>query len=172
MPASSLIFVVIIAVWAAFLLQHWIRRRDHVATAKSVDRFSEAMRVLERRQSLARMDLSRPVPRSYSVSPLRPAHPDVVVKRADAGQSAPPKRRTPARPAPPRGVPPRWVATLRGATLLLAVAVSAAAVGLGLSPLLPWWVAAAAPVLPLLTVVVLLLLLTVPLLMWLTVRLA
>lgn len=79
----NLIFVVILAVWAAYLLQHWIRRRDHVATAKSVDRFSEAMRVLERGRSRSPMATST-APRSYAVSPARPAQPEVVVKRAAA----------------------------------------------------------------------------------------
>ena len=95
-PPSSLIFVVIIAVWAAYLIQHWIRRRDHVATARSVDRFSEAMRVLERRQRLPRADLSVPATRSYAVALARPAHPEVVVKRAHPkvapGQAQPPAR--------------------------------------------------------------------------------
>lgn len=49
MDPSSLIFVVIIAIWAAYLLGHWVRRRDQLATARSIDRFSAAMRVLERR---------------------------------------------------------------------------------------------------------------------------
>lgn len=42
-------FVAIIAIWAVYLLQHWVRRREHLATARSVDRYSEAMRVLDRR---------------------------------------------------------------------------------------------------------------------------
>ncbi|WP_144708434.1 hypothetical protein [Dermacoccus nishinomiyaensis] len=49
MSASSLIFLVIIAVWAAYMLKHWVRRREDLATARTVDRFSEAMRMLERR---------------------------------------------------------------------------------------------------------------------------
>ncbi|KNX38043.1 hypothetical protein [Luteipulveratus halotolerans] len=49
MSSSSLIFLVIVIIWAAYLLQHWVRRREHLATARSVDRFSEGMRVLERR---------------------------------------------------------------------------------------------------------------------------
>ena len=79
---SGLIFLVIIAIWAAYLLQHWVRRREHLATARSVDRFSEAMRVLERRMPLPESDLSLPQPRSYSVSPARSSRPEVVVKRA------------------------------------------------------------------------------------------
>lgn len=46
---SSLIFVAIVAIWAAYLLQHWIRRRDALVTARTVDQFSEAMRMLEHR---------------------------------------------------------------------------------------------------------------------------
>ena len=59
---SSLIFLVIIAVWAAYFVQYWVRRREHLATARSVDQFSESMRVLERRTPAARAsDLSTPV---------------------------------------------------------------------------------------------------------------
>lgn len=47
--ASSLIFFVIIAVWAATMLKHWVRRREDLVTARTVDRFSDAMRMLERR---------------------------------------------------------------------------------------------------------------------------
>lgn len=64
------------------MLQHWVRRREHLATARSVDRFSDAMRVLERRIPLPESDLSLPQPRSYSVSPARSSRPEVVVKRA------------------------------------------------------------------------------------------
>jgi hypothetical protein len=81
---SGLIFLVIIAIWAAYLLQHWVRRREHLATARSVDRFSDAMRVLERRIPLPESDLSLPQPRSYSVSPARSSRPEVVVKRAQS----------------------------------------------------------------------------------------
>jgi hypothetical protein len=81
---SSLIFLVIIAIWAAYLLQHWVRRREHLATARSVDRFSDAMRVLERRNPLPESDLSAPQPRSYDVSPARPSRSEVVVKRAQS----------------------------------------------------------------------------------------
>ena len=85
---SSLIFVVIVAIWAAYLIQHWVRRREHVATARSVDRFSEAMRVLERRSPLPRSELSAPRPHSYAVRPAS-ARPAVTVKRAVAVEAAP-----------------------------------------------------------------------------------
>jgi hypothetical protein len=53
---SSLIFLAIVVIWAAYLLQHWIRRREALATARSVDQFSDAMRVLERREHRVEID--------------------------------------------------------------------------------------------------------------------
>ncbi|GAA5166592.1 hypothetical protein GCM10011366_02660 [Ornithinimicrobium tianjinense] len=127
-----MIFVVIVAVWAVYLVQHWVRRRDHLATARSVDRFSEAMRVLERRRALPSPDLSEPTPRSYSVSPLRPARPQVVVKRpAGATAVAPPPSYRRAKKAARL----RAVALLAGSvTLVTLVALPIAGV------LASWWV--------------------------------
>ncbi|WP_427383833.1 hypothetical protein [Janibacter sp. G56] len=82
MPSSSLVFVVVIAIWAAYLIQYWVKRRDHLATARSVDRFSAAMRVLDRRAVGA--TAPAPAPRSYQVHPARESRPQVVVKRASA----------------------------------------------------------------------------------------
>ncbi len=87
---SSFVFVVIVAVWAVYLVQHWVRRRDHLATARSVDRFSEAMRVLERRRELPVPEPGA-APRSYAASPLRPARPgrpEVAVKSGVHGATA------------------------------------------------------------------------------------
>lgn len=89
MQPSSLVFLVIIAVWAAYFVQYWVRRREHLATARSVDQFSESMRVLERRSPLPASDLSAPQPRSYAVTPARVARPQVLVKRAETTASAP-----------------------------------------------------------------------------------
>jgi hypothetical protein len=87
---SSLIFLVLLGVWAAYFLQYWIRRRDHLATARSVEQFSDAMRVLEQRDRTPRTDLSEPSPRSWNVHPARQARPQVLVKRAvPAGPTAP-----------------------------------------------------------------------------------
>lgn len=82
MPAGSLIFVVVVAIWAAYLLQHWSRRRENAAAARSVDGFTEAMRVLEKRPVLPRPDLAEPRPHSYSVTPARIVRTTVDVKRA------------------------------------------------------------------------------------------
>lgn len=134
---NSLIFVVILAVWAAYLIQHWIRRRDHVATAKSVDRFSEAMRVLERRQSMPRADLSAPAPRSYSISLTRPAHPEVVVKRAQHGAVPVPASR-PAAKASRRRIAAPSVAMLRAIALALGAVVLIGGVTASVTQLMDW----------------------------------
>lgn len=87
-PVSSLIFVVIVAIWAAYLVQHWVRRREDAAATRSVDGFTEAMRVLEKRPLLPSTELRPPRPHSYAVQPARTARPTVDVKRAvPAGSS-------------------------------------------------------------------------------------
>ncbi|HKJ13205.1 MAG TPA: hypothetical protein VJ976_12560 [Ornithinimicrobium sp.] len=150
MLPSSLIFAVILAVWAAYLMQHWVRRRDHIATARSVDRFSEAMRVLERRQHGPRLDLSEPVAPSYAISPVRPASPDVVVKRAVPG----PARQVVEQPGvggaaasmtPEAAAPPARAGgsvRARGLVLLAAAGVMVTGTALGMVGVLPWWTAA------------------------------
>lgn len=141
MQPSSLIFLVLIAVWASYLLQHWVRRREHLATARSVDRFSEAMRVLERRPALPEPELSGPRAPSYAVSPTRPFRPEVVVKRA------PSRREVPTAPAAAAVRPTRIfhllasvsARRLRGLSLfvsLLSVLVVAPLVAFSV---LSWW---------------------------------
>jgi hypothetical protein len=95
-PAGSLIFVIIVAIWAAYLLQHWVRRQENSAAARSVDRFSKAMRVLERPPAVSEPE---PTPsHSHIGSPVRVIRPAVDGQRAmPAGDS----RRSPlvARPS-------------------------------------------------------------------------
>lgn len=145
---SGLIFLVIIAIWAAYLLQHWVGRREHLATARSVDRFSEAMRVLERRTPLPESDLSLPTPRSYSVSPARPSRAEVVVKRAQppTPRAQPPTPNVRARPtaaANPkrtsdarRGLSARRV---RGLSLLASLSLVVVVSTLAVLSALPVW---------------------------------
>ncbi|MGB3829766.1 MAG: hypothetical protein WA962_13420, partial [Ornithinimicrobium sp.] len=152
MPPSSLIFAVILAVWAAYVMQHWIRRRDHIATARSVDRFSEAMRVLERRQMRPHLDLSEPTAHSYAVSLTRPGSPDVVVKRAQsstplapvvtagaAGRAARPSVSVSASAS--ESVSAIHSVRVRGLLLLAAAAVMLIGTALGVMGVLAWWVA-------------------------------
>ena len=166
---SSLIFLVLLGVWAAYFAQYWLRRRDHLATARSVEQFSEAMRVLERRPTLPRTDLSEPAPRSYAVHPARSARPQVIVKRAVTAEPAPtaeserrvpegqpvrggtghnvPADRHPARDAGSggrRGVRPSR--RLRGLVLLTSLVSLLVVVPLVVLALLPLWAPAPAVV--------------------------
>ncbi|MBW8171997.1 hypothetical protein K0651_02910 [Ornithinimicrobium sp. Arc0846-15] len=72
---SSLIFLLILALWAGYLVHHWVQRRDHVATARTYDRYSEAMRVLELRGQ--RESFTATNSRSYGESPMRPVRPTI-----------------------------------------------------------------------------------------------
>jgi hypothetical protein len=55
---SSLIFVAIIGVWVAYLVPHWLRRRDELSQSRTPDRFSGGLRVLQRRSRKSRPDRS------------------------------------------------------------------------------------------------------------------
>lgn len=138
---SGLIFLVIIVIWATYLLQHWVRRREHLATARSVDRFSDAMRVLERRTPLAEFDLSAPQPRSYAVSPTRPARPKVVVERVQHLTSNVPTRPAAAvRPTRTFHARPGLSARrARGLSLLVSLTLVVVVPPLAAFWVLPWW---------------------------------
>lgn len=127
MQPSSLIFVLVVAIWAVYLLQYWIKRRDHLSTVRSVDRFSAAMRVLDDHR--LRREAAEPTPRSYSVAPARAARAEVTVKHAEAPQRA-------------RVVEPVVGASrrVRGLTVLaMVVLLPVVALVAALGPL-PWWV--------------------------------
>lgn len=140
MQPSSLIFLVIIAIWAAYLLQHWVRRREHLATARSVDRFSDAMRVLERRSPLPGSDLSAPQPRSYAVSPARSSRSEVVVKRA---QSPTPLSARPAAAVRPTRVfhalASMSARRVRGLSFLASLSLAVVLSVLAAFSVLMWW---------------------------------
>lgn len=127
MQPSSLIFVLVVAIWAVYLLQYWIKRRDHLSTVRSVDRFSAAMRVLDDHRF--RREVAEPRPRSYSVSPVRAARPEVTVKHAEAPQRARMVEPVVGAPRKVRGL------TLLAMLVLMPVVLLVAALG----PL-PWWV--------------------------------
>jgi hypothetical protein len=138
---SSLVFLVLFAIWAVYLLQHWVRRREYLATAKSVDRFSAAMRVLERRQPLPQSDLTPTGTRSYDVSPARPSRPEVVAKRPQ-----PPGPDVPTEPSPAVR-PTRFfqflarmsARRLRGFSLLASFVVALCVSALAALSVLPAW---------------------------------
>lgn len=82
MSPSSLIFVAVIVIWAFYLVVHVARRREHMATARSVDRFSAQMRVLERRA----VRLDPPAPSSVRVSSASMARRRPLVAQATTEQ--------------------------------------------------------------------------------------
>lgn len=48
MGTTGLIYVAIVAAWAAYLVPMWLRRHDETRRMKAVEQYSEAMRVLSR----------------------------------------------------------------------------------------------------------------------------
>lgn len=122
---TGIVFVVLVAIWVAYFVQYWSRRREHLATARSVESFAEAMRVLERRPALpsrtgyatssayamspARVVSARPAPRPQVIAkphPLTsrshrpsadPASPSMMPSPSRAGA---PRMSTPATPRP------------------------------------------------------------------------
>ena len=153
MQPSSLIFLVIVAIWVAYLIQHWVRRREHLATARSVDKFSEAMRVLERRNPLS---TTAPVAGAAALragsgtgsSAGGHSRPDAVGKRATV--SSPLRARGSDGPLPPAHpvplielVPHRTVAQVamrrvRGIFFLAALIAVTATVVLSVAHVLKW----------------------------------
>ncbi len=145
MQPSSLVFVAIVAMWAAYLLPQWIRRRDTMGQARGRDRHSDRLRVLNPRRrsgggpSTAPL-LSKGRDDRSTVESTRPATDKPVTARpvADKPTTAPPVRteslaaRRRARvllvlltatsaawASVPLGVLPGWVAVLP--TVLLAL---------------------------------------------------
>ena len=140
---SSLIFVLLLGVWAAYFVNYLVRRRDHLSTARSVDQFSSAMRVLDRRDSAAP---STPVaaepagPRAYAVHPARSARSagsPVVTERVASGVTSRPVRSVRPQISPSRRV--------RGITLLAVAAALLISLPLALFSVLAAW----APLVPL-----------------------
>ena len=84
MDLSGLIFVALAVAWAAYLIPKALRHHDDVVRGRSVDRFSESMRVLARREPVsARM--ARLV-----VAPARAASAVVTTKASTTTHSQPP----------------------------------------------------------------------------------
>lgn len=135
--ASSLIFLVIVGVWVVFFVQYWSRRSDHLATARTMDRFSESLRILERRTpgvghgGAASQGRSAPVMHRLS-EPNR----DGMPRRWPMPEPAPSPARAP-RPAPVAKVVPTRRA--RGVTFLLSVLLLADLAVFAAYGITSWW---------------------------------
>ncbi|WP_432486590.1 hypothetical protein [Kineococcus sp. SYSU DK018] len=88
MPASSLIFLVIVVLWAAYLVPSAIRRRRHAAEARVGDRDSGAMRVVVR-QGPAALGQAAVVPGSSRPVLAGPAARPQLAASAAAAPTAP-----------------------------------------------------------------------------------
>ena len=75
MGTTGLIYVAIVAAWAAYLVPLWLRRHDEVSRQKSLERYSSAMRVLSRETDGGRYVARRrdEQPRVLAPSPKRSA---------------------------------------------------------------------------------------------------
>jgi len=130
---SAVIFVVLALAWALYLIPTALKHHDEVARTRSIDRFSNAMRVLARREPVNSRDTRLVVtpPRARNRM-LVPTHSVAVALAEPAPAPAPkvtPAQRASARAAARRR---RWMLLL----LFLAVGGVAAAAYLGY---LQWW---------------------------------
>ncbi|EWT07161.1 hypothetical protein N864_11000 [Intrasporangium chromatireducens Q5-1] len=142
MQVGSLIFVVIVATWAVYLLQHWIRRREDAAASHTVEQFSEAMRVLEKRSPVPAGGAPGSPLVARRVTPTAHRTPAEVAPMSSSPAPGParPEPRD-QRPAPLRVAVPtvsRWRRTLRGVLLLLALLWVPTAVMLAVLHVLLW----------------------------------
>ena len=102
MDPSSLIFVALAIAWAVYLVPKALKHHDDAVRSRSVDRFSQTMRVLARREPVSRRDarlvvgprrpVSEPIVTSKPTTP-RPAVAPVTMTRAKANAAARRRRR-------------------------------------------------------------------------------
>lgn len=76
MDLSALIFVALAVAWAVYLVPKALKHHDDVVRSRSVDRFSQTMRVLARREPVTRRSAR------LVVTPGRASAPPVVVTKA------------------------------------------------------------------------------------------
>lgn len=156
---TGIVFVVLVAIWVAYFVQYWSRRREHLATARSVEAFAEAMRVLERRPAVraqtghrlssayamspARVVSARPAPRPQVIAKPHPVTP--TAQRGGAPTVSPPPSPRPARPSSARPSSARPSSRTssgrraRGLALLASLTVTLVLVALAAFSLVPWW---------------------------------
>lgn len=129
MDLSALIFVALAVAWAVYLIPKALKHHDEVVRSRSVDRFSQTMRVLARREPINRRDAR------LVVTPTRQPSAPTVETKATSTRSPQPSyaaRRAAARTATRR----------RRNVLLLLLLVNTVVVGLAVARLTTWpWTA-------------------------------
>ena len=128
MDLSALIFVALAVAWAVYLIPKALRHHDDVVRSRSVDRFSNTMRVLARREPVNRRDAR------LVVTPGRTHAPPVVTAKRPAAPATPVAE---VRPSTGR-------ATRRRRRVLgLVLLANAAMITLAATAVLDWWYVAA-----------------------------
>jgi hypothetical protein len=84
---SSLIYVAIVVMWACLLIPMWLRRHDQETEVRSVDRFSQAMRILSRRTPPSADSRYLVMPRRPSAGPV----PDLIADPGVPGVTSDPR---------------------------------------------------------------------------------
>ena len=135
MDLSGLIFVALALAWAAYLIPKALKHHEDVVRSRSVDRFSDRMRVLARRE---------PVDRRNARLVVTPGRPAVQVESVTQGEEVV----TTAAQLSARRQATNRAARRRRRVLLLLLLANVAVVALATARVIDaWWVAAPAAVL-------------------------
>jgi hypothetical protein len=111
---TAVVFGVIVVMWAVVLIPMWLRRHDETEETRSVDRFSQAMHTLSRREAASNG-------KKYVVMPTRVSRArdhEVHVSGASADGHRAPKRRPAPTPATSADRRRRTLAGLLAMTVL------------------------------------------------------
>jgi hypothetical protein len=130
---SGIIFVVLAFAWAAYLIPKAMKHHEEVASTRSVERFSTAMRVLARREPVdqrnARLVVTPPRTTERVLVPERPA-------RSTEEAPAPAPRSVAA-----RRTAARVAARRRRRVLMVLTVLDLVVGGLAAGAIVPWWAA-------------------------------
>ncbi len=122
--------------WAVYLIPKALKHHDEMARTRSIDRFSNAMRVLARREPVSRRDAR------LVVTPPRPAEATRMIVPAPADRREQPvatARPSSLRRAQARRAAARAAARRRRHILMFLLVVDVAVVAVAGFGLVPWW---------------------------------
>lgn len=126
MDLSGIIFVALAIAWAVYLIPKALKHHDEVVRSRSVDRFSQTMRVLARREPVSRRDAR------LVVSPSRPDSVPVVTTKASSARPS-------AAVLKARREASRVAARRRRRVLGTLLFLNAAVAGVAAYGLITWW---------------------------------
>ncbi len=129
MDLSALIFVALAVAWAVYLIPKALKHHDDVVRSRSVDRFSNTMRVLARREPVSRKNARLVVTpgRATSAPFVTTKHTETVVE---------------PQPAPTMRESTNRAARRRSRVLGLILLANATVIGVAAFNLISWWYAA------------------------------